>query len=60
MSSEQEVRAQLFLVSFFIAALTYQDGEGIKENIRHFILFLQIILFLCISQRRVSKLEYAM
>lgn len=36
MSSEQEVRAQLFLVSFFIAALTYQDGEGTKENIRHF------------------------
>ena len=37
MSSEQEVRAQLFLVSFFIAAFTYQDGEGIKENIRHFL-----------------------
>lgn len=35
MSSEQEVRAQLLLVSFFIAALTYQDGEGTKENIRH-------------------------
>lgn len=31
MSSEQEVRAQLFLVSFFIAALTNQDGEGIKK-----------------------------
>ena len=58
MSSEQEVRAQLFLVSFFIAALTYQDGEGIKENIRHFFLK-KIILFLCISQRRVSKREYA-
>ena len=58
MSSEQEVRAQLFLVSFFIAALTYQDGEGIKENIRHFF-FLKIILFLCISRRRVSKREYA-
>ena len=58
MSSEQEVRAQLFLVSFFIAALTYQDGEGIKENIRHFFLK-NIILFLCISQRRVSKREYA-
>ncbi|CAH3043550.1 unnamed protein product [Porites lobata] len=28
MSSEQEVRAQLFLVSFFIAAFTYQDGEA--------------------------------
>ena len=58
MSSEQEVRAQLFLVSFFIAALTYQDAEGTKENIRHFFLK-KIILFLCISQRRVSKREYA-
>lgn len=47
MSSEQEVRAQLFLVSFFIAAFTYQDGEGIKENIRHFLKKKK--LFLCIS-----------
>lgn len=51
MSTEQKVRVQLFLASFFIAALAYQDGEGIKENVRHVILFLQIILFLCISQR---------
>ena len=63
MCTEQEVRVQLLLAFFFVAALSYQDVEGIKENIHLCILFLHLfLLFLlfCISQRWVSKLEYAM
>ena len=54
MCIEQEVRVQLLLAFFFIAALTYQDVEGIKENILLCILFLHLFLFFLlffISQR---------
>ena len=46
---------QLLLAFFFVAALSYQDVEGTKENINLCILFLHLFLFLfllfCISQR---------
>ena len=45
MFTEQEVRVQLLLAFFFIAALTYQDVEGIKENVHLCILFLKLIFF---------------
>ena len=45
MRTEQEVRVQLLVAFFFIAALTYQDVEGIKENILLCILFLHLHFF---------------
>ena len=45
MFTEQEVRVQLLSAFFFVAALTYQDVEGIKENIHLCILFLRLFLF---------------
>ena len=54
MFTKQEVRVQLLLAFFFIAALTYQDVEGMKENVHLCISFLQLIflfLLFCISQR---------
>ena len=45
MFTEKEVRVQLLSAFFFIAALTYQDVEGIKENIHRCILFLHLFLF---------------
>ena len=52
MCTEQEVRVQLLLAFFFVAALSYQDVEGIKENIHPCISFLQLIFIIftfCIS-----------
>ena len=43
MFTKQEVRVHLLSAFFFIAALTYQDVEGIKENIHLCISFLQVI-----------------
>ena len=45
MFTEQEVRVQLLSAFFFVAALSYQDVEGIKENIHLCILFLHLFLF---------------
>ena len=45
MCTEHEVRVQLLSAFFFIAALSYQDVEGIKENIYLCILFLHLFLF---------------
>ena len=43
MFTKQEVRVHLLSAFFFIAALTYQDVEGIEENIHLCISFLQVI-----------------
>ena len=45
MFTEQEVRVQLLLAFFFIAVLTYQDVEGIKENVHLCTLILKLIFF---------------
>ena len=46
MCTEQEVRVQLLLAFFFVAALTYQDVEGIKEHIHPCISFLHLIFII--------------
>ena len=43
MCTKQEVRVQLLSAFFFVAALSYQEVEGIKENIHLCISFLQVI-----------------
>ena len=45
MCTEQEVRVQLLLAFFFVAALSYQDVEGITENIHLCILVLPFHFF---------------
>ena len=46
MFTKQEVLVQLLLAFFFIAALTYQDVEGIKQNIYLCISFSQLIFII--------------